>query len=119
MVSSRGKIHSGEIQASRSYSRRACARVASPEADSRMQRPQFVRCFEPKGPTPRSAADLKQRVRKTSTKELSAQHRRERTNICDAIEPEGAKAIKEDAEWEAMKLAADSGAMDTVIPPSE
>ena len=33
--------------------------------------------------------------------------------------PRGAKAVKQDDEWEDIKLAADSGATDTVIPPGD
>ena len=41
----------------------------------------------------------------------------EHTKICIAIEPECAKAVEQDEGWEKIKLAADSGATDTVIPP--
>ena len=70
-------------------------------------------------PTTRGAADVSQQERKQDLKTKSVQHRREHTNICIAIEPEGAKAVKQDEEWEEIKLAADSGATDTVIPPGD
>ena len=63
----------------------------------------------------RGAADVSQQERKQDLKTKSVQHRREHTNICIALEPEGAKAVKQDEE--VFKLAADSGATDTVIPP--
>ena len=54
----------------------------------------------------RGAADVSQQERKQDLKTKSVEL---------ALEPEGAKAVKQDEEE--IKLAADSGATDTVIPP--
>ena len=70
-------------------------------------------------PIPRSAADASQQECKQYLKNKFVQHRREHSIICIAIEHEGAKAVKQDDEWEEIKLAADSGATDTVIPPGD
>ena len=73
-------------------------RCASQPAVVRMQRPT------------RGAADAGHKERKQDLKTKSVEH----TNICIALEPEGAIAVKQDEEE--IKLAADSGATDTVIP---
>ena len=49
--------------------------------------------------TTRGAADVSQQERKQDLKTKSVQHRREHTYTCTAIEPEGAKAVKQDEEW--------------------
>ena len=122
MVSSRigvrthivGQVHKREGQANR-------GRHCDPQpVVVRVQRPHnsFMKALS-EAPTTIGAADVSQQERKQDLKTKSVQHRREHTNICVAIEPEGAKAVKQDEEWEEIKLAADSGATDTVIFPGE
>ena len=68
---------------------------------------------------PRGAADASQQERKQYLMNKFAQHRKDRCSFVLLSNPRERKQSSKDDEWEEIKLAADSGATDRVIPPGD